>query len=329
MAVATLIKTGKWPVTPKKRYRFLIEWAATNTSDALTIAVRWFDASDSAIDTWTLLSTTADDASVWQVNSRHIVPPEGARFARIRVSKGAVTTKFAIQRIEFKEHEKSLEKDFRLVHQVDDFDSTSYGRLPWARYDQSGHVVVSKVVAAGVQESWSEFGITRLTSGSTTGFGGCMHLERLGYGPPPLGTENRWKIRMLDTTNVFSWMGLWTDISTYPDSGGSNVIQGIGFRCDAAGSSVHWFGVVRDSTGEATQDMGVIANSTWRTLGWYTTDTGVQFTLRGEAVGSVKTTHMPDSSAVLAPTIGILTATNAIKEIDVDLYGLQLYLDRI
>ena len=330
MSTATLIKLDrKWPVTPKKRYRFLIEWAASGTSDALTVAVRWFDSSDSAVDTWTIYSGTATTANTWQVNAAHLVPPETARYARIRISKPAVATKFAIQRVEFKEHDSSLERAFRQIVQVDDFDSTSIGRLPWARYDISGHVVTTKVTATGAFGNWSEFGITRLTTGVTTGYGGVIHLERLGKGLPPIGTENRWKVRMQDTTNVVCWMGLWSDLTTYPDEATANTISGIGFRLEAAGAGENWFGVVRNGTSETTQDMGVSADTTWRDLGWYMTDAGVQFTLNGVAVGTEKTSNLPGSSDILAPIFGLLTATSAAKEADIDLYGLQLYLDRV
>lgn len=328
MPTATLIKTSHdWPMTPKKRYRFLIEWAATDATHHLLVEIRWFDSTGASIDTWTLLDAAADVANVWQVNNTHIVPPEDARYARIRISKTGATVKFAIQRIELREHDSSLEKAMREIKIIDDFCSPSIGDLNWARYVQSGSLVISKINATGARGNWSEFGIARLTTGIVSGYGGVIHLEQLGYGTPPIGAEMRAKVRMQNTTNFEAWFGLWTDITTYPDLAGSNVISGIGFRAEAGGGGINWHGVVRDTTGELTANMGVAADTTWRDLGWYRTPAGIQFTLSGEAVGTVKTTNLPSNSVQLAPTFGLLTQSAAIKEMDIDKFALQLYLD--
>jgi hypothetical protein len=315
------------PVTPKKRYRFFMEWASDSTSNALTVYVRWYNGAQATLATWTIFSAAATTANTWQVNARHLVPPEGARYARIRLSKGANASKYGINRIELKEHANNLEHHLRQILIKDDFCSPTIGELPWQRYDISGHIVATKVNAVGAFGDWSEIGITRLTTGVTSGYGGVIHLEQLAQGAPPIGSEFRCKVKMQDTTNISTWVGLWSAINTNPDEALSNSISGIGFRNEATGSGENWFGVVRTATTETTQDMGV-AGGAWCNLGWYMTDTGIQFTVKGEAVGSVKTTNIPTSD-LLVPVFGALTKTSAAREVDIDFFALQLFLDRL
>ena len=326
---STTMKSGIIPVSPKKRYRFFIEWVASGTSDALTCYARWFDDTQSTLATWSFLSETATVANAWQTSSRSLVPPEDARYVQIAIAKPNVATKFGIARLEFKEFDNSLERKLREISLIDDFCSTNIGQLPWTRYDMSGTVIASKVEGSGTFGQWSEFGITRLTTGVSTGFGGNIHLERLGEGPPPIGTEFRCKVRMQDTTNILAWVGIWSRLELAPDTALANVVEGIGFRAEATGSGVNWFGVVRDQTTEATVDMGVAANTTWRNLGFYITNVGVQFTLRGTAVGAEVTSVIPQSATQLAPIVGLLTQTNSAKEMDIDFYGLQIFLNRL
>lgn len=324
---AALLKTKMFPVTPKKRYRFFLEWASNSTSNAITVDVRWFDASATAIDTWTILSTTAGTADAWQVNAAHIIPPETARFARIRVSKGANASKYALARIEFKEHDNNLEYHLRQLLIKDDFCAPTIGELPWQRYNIAGNVIASKVNATGSFGDWSELGIVRLTTGVTTGYGGCIHLEQLAAGAPPLGTELRVKVRPVNTTDIATWVGLWDKINTNPDEADVNTISGIGFRYEAGGSADVWRGVVRNGTTETVVNLGVDGSS-WRNLGWFRTAAGIQFTVKGEAVGSEVTTNIPTTD-VLVPVFGCLTKTSSAAEVDLDFFALQLYLDRL
>lgn len=324
---AALLKTKPFPVTPKKRYRFFMEWASDSTSNAITVDVRWFDSASTAIGTWTLVSDTAGAADTWQVNARHVVPPEGARFARLRISKGANASKYAVARVEFKEHDNNLEYHLRQLLIKDDFCAPTIGELPWQRYNIAGNVIASKVNAAGAFGDWSELGIVRLTTGVTSGYGGCIHLEQLASGAPPLGSELRVKVKLVDTTNIAVWLGLWDKINTNPDEADANTISGIGFRYEAAGSTDVWRGVVRTGTSETVVNLGV-DGSTWRNLGWYKTDTGIQFTVKGEATGAEVTTNIPTAD-VLVPVFGCLTKDAAVKEVDLDFFALQLFLDRL
>jgi hypothetical protein len=325
---AVKLKSIIIPEAPRKRYRFLIEWTASADTENLQVDVIWFDKDKSSILTQSLLDAPVSVAHEWQTDNFSAIPPSNARWARVVIGKGNNAVKFAIARQEFKEFDTNIAQSLSQIFLKDDFCSTTIGELPWIHYNIQGFLTPSKVTASGILGNWSEFGITRLTTEAFADTGGVIHLERMGDGPPPVGTEFRAKVRMETTNNYLAWFGLWQKINMTPDTALANSNSGIGFRAEAAGSTVNWFGVVRDGTSEATVDMGVVANGTWRTLGWIRTTTGIQFTNKALAVGAEVTSVVPDSADVLVPMYGIVTSTGAEKEMDIDFFCLQAFLNR-
>lgn len=327
---ATKVSSIIFPVTPRKRYRFLIEWAASSTADALTVEVKWWNATKSSSTTWTIFSKVANASSTWQIDTATLVPSTAARWAQIIISKPNVATKFGILRTEFKEFDQSLEHYARSLVFWDDFIGTAIGQNQWTRTEQSGTLSVTKVQpGTGTFNQWSETGIARIRTGATSGNGGTIQLGQSFSGPPPVGGEFRCKARVNQTTNFRAWFGLWSNASSSPDEALTNSLYGIGIRAQPAGAAENWFGICRNGTSETTVDLGVQANSTWRDLGWFKTESGVQFTVNGVGVGSVATTNIPANSQSLGIMAGLLTATSSAAELDLDYIGLQVYTSRM
>lgn len=331
-AVASSMQSRIFSITPRRRYRVMVEWACQNTSDAFTIVVRWYDSTQTIISTETLFSDVAATADDWQVETFSVVPPATARFARVGVRKPAVSTLFAVGRIEMRTmHESTMEQNSRKVTLFDDFfgAGTTIGMFPWTRTDISGTLTVSKGVPTNAFGPWSENGIVELTTPATTGQGGGIGIGQGFAGPPAVGGECRIKVRLSSATNVRAWAGLFDVLSTSPDGAKANTIYGIGFRYEASGSASTWQGILRNGTNETNVDLGVGGDTSWYELGWARTSTGIVFLVNGIPTGAVQTTNIIGTSQALSPIIGIVTGTTAAKVLQADYYGLEMYVTRI
>jgi hypothetical protein len=204
--------------------------------------------------------------------------------------------------------------------------TTMRTQLNWTIVDTSGGVSPT----AGTDTA-TEDGILRMATAGALGDGGNAYLPDglLGAGVPTY-LEFGVKIRMPATnTDLRVWSG-FADTSN-----GDWLIAGsvncVGIRAIASGSAVNWYGVVKDgstASNESTVDLGYEANSTWRSLGFYVTSTGIQFCewdasdLRKRGlvrtdIGDEVTTNIP-TGALYKIALGINAATAAQRVAEVD-----------
>lgn len=322
------VKTKLYPVAPRKRYRFLIEWISEDIVTTLTVSVLFYDKDETLQTTQVLWTKAATAVNVWQIDTVAVIPTPQSRYAQIQL-EGTNGVKMAFSRVELKESETSLERSAREIEWFDDFIGVDTGVLPWTKVVAAGTLTLSKINSLGAAGAWSELGILRMVTSNAANDGGLIHLDRIAQGIPPVGSEFRCKIRTQNTNNARGWFGLWESLALYPDEALANSISGIGIRYQTGAAAENWFGVVRNGTTETTVDLGVQANSTWRDLGFYINSTGVRFTVNGDSVGSTVTTNHPDTTDQLAPVIGLLAANAAAKTMDIDYFGFKTTLNRV
>ena len=327
---ASTFTTKALPIIPTKRYRVLIEWTASTTSHSLTYRVVWLDSAKAVVDTWDVFVKTVTTVDAFQIDTITVIPPPTARFASLRILKGANSTKFAVARTEMKEYSNSVERLSRSITMHDDFIGTNGSdmSLPWVKTDIAGGVTASKVTAGvGAIGNWSEFGVVKLATAATDGDGGMLRLGPEARERPPIGLEFRCKVKINDADKVECWIGFWNSLTLYPDVAKVNSVSGIGLRADSD-NSANWFGVTRSGGNETNQALSVSFHNVWRELGFFMTDAGVFFTVDGRIVGTEKTTNLPPGTAVLYPMIAILTNEASAKEIEIDYFTAQVHLNR-
>jgi hypothetical protein len=200
-----------------------------------------------------------------------------------------------------------------------------WGDLGWSEFSFGGGGIrtFAKVLAAAAGfDPWSECGVIDIGAPNTAGRAGGLYLNDPAraphLGPPHRGGEWRVKVRLsVGTTQMDVWLGLWSSIATYPDAALANTIHGIGIVARAVGAAVNWFGICRAGTTETTLDLGILADGTWREMGWRRADTGVVFFIGDDDVGVI-TTNIPAQTQALVRVLGLRTADAALKNIQVD-----------
>jgi hypothetical protein len=340
-ATATKVRSDPMPCTEGRRYHFLIEFQASTTtaSRTVTIDVEWCDSTQSTTATQTLYNAVVTTADTWQCIRAQLAPPNGARFVRVSVTKAAYAFAVIVDRVRIDEVSNALDDAMNEIVIADDFvkDGTGapWGDLGWSEFAFTNVTVSKQGAAAASFDPFSEVGVVQIQAGTTNGTGGGLLLGSLSramfYGLPPVGFELRMKLRAPTTTTGFiAWAGLWSSTSVDPDVGGANTISGIGFRAVTTGGAANWYGVVRTGTTETTVDLGKGANTTWRTLGWRRTPTGVQFQVGDYDVGSEVTTNLPATTITMNPIMAILTTAGAVThELQCDKVGLRAFSNRL
>jgi len=219
---------------------------------------------------------------------------------------------------------------------VDDFlgqetESGEFGSLPWAELNIGAGGQITKV-APGTT-GWKEMGLVQLTANGSSATGTALSLGDNTLtplkGPPPTGFRCSVKVAVPGTSTQFTaWLGLWKTVTVEPDAATSNTATGIGFTARALGSTVKWFGMVRNGTSESTVDLDVDADGTFRFLGWRKTAGGIFFQVNGVDVGSEVTSNLPGSSDGIGPGMAIINKTGASRSIQVDWFSLSGSLQR-
>lgn len=325
---ATAIATKKvYPVDETDRYVLTLRWAASGTSDAFTVKIRWWDKTKTISSDVTILSKTATTANTWQTDVAPVIPPTGARFMQVLFSKPAVATKFAIARVNVKPVDNTLVQRMNTIDFFDDF-LTATGDYGWTRSNIGGVSTATVATPSNNFGKWSEHGIVTLTTTAVSGQGGTLGVPGTCTGDPPVGAEVQVKCALSSDVNITAWGGLWSLATTIPDVALANTIYGIGFRMHNTGVASNWFGICRNGTAETTVDLGVAADTTYRVLGWICTPTGIQFTVRTRPVGAEVTTNIPNNTRNLGPHIGIVTRTASSKNIKTDFFGYQGFQTR-
>lgn len=227
------------------------------------------------------------------------------------------------------------------VHFFDDFATNNQsgvgiGWLPWFQTNNQGTGTIGLPGGTNAFGQWSEFGVIDFTSGANSGDNSVWHLginsRQTCQGPPPTGSLYEVKVQIPTASpNGERWCGMVNIETTYPDAALANTIRMIGFVTRPTGSAVNWFGICRNGTVETTIDMGVSANTTWRTFRWRKTATGVEFLrVAGDvetAVGVI-TTNLPATTTNQIPMFGVRAGTAAAQALRVDYVGIAAKLVR-
>lgn len=332
--MAVELRSRKSPITPRKRYRWTIEWKANSLTagQKLIAKIEWLDIlATTIVRTDTLFNKEVTKADTFQIDSGMVGAPPTARFARFSLSRGTdATYKIFVDRCQLDEQQTSLERRTRGIVLFDDFLTfDTIEGTQWGRTDIGGASAtfdrISAVAAS--HDNWSESGVVELST-STNGDGANIHLNDGFYAVPPAGTEFRVKARVTGTTTGMGfWAGLSSSKTLYPDVPVGNNLEFLGITARSDLGS-NWHGIVRKgTTNESTVDLGVKYDTVWRDLGWRVTHTGMQFTVNGVDVGTEVTTYAP--TGVLRPLFGFIQgAAGGTRSIEIDYYGLETILNR-
>jgi len=210
----------------------------------------------------------------------------------------------------------------------DDFISTTALNKRWD-VPSGGTNIVEATTA-------TEIGVVNLTTGagaSDLAVLGCSDQSVFG---PALGWQMVVKVAVGDVTSetqATGWSGLVATLSGPPTTGTRSFV---GFRYDATGSTVDWYGVCRNGSSETTLDLGVLADTTWRTFAWvarpnagWTAIAAVDFYMVSAStpsnplwtlVGSI-TTNIP-SEALCVCISGLKNKTGTYRSLLVDHWSL-------
>jgi len=327
-AVATALYSDPFAVTVGRTYAVQTEVKASDATHAVTVAVEWLDAAQSVASTETLYSSALAASDTWQLVSALVSPPSGAAYARVVVSKAASAFSVLFDRVLFDECPEP-DNTIHGIRLFDDFDgSNSAGALAWSLYllgadAATNPTIPSKASAATGGFTWSERGVVQLTTPGVGDYGGIVSLGPAdwGYGLPPVGTVFRIKIKASAATNLTMWAGLFDSVTTFPDGALANSLKGVGVRAAAAGGAVNWKAITRDGTSETAVDLGVAMGTTWRTVGFRRTLTGIQPMIGDHATGSEITTNVPSLGAC-SLMFGAYETSAAARTLSVDLISL-------
>lgn len=340
-AVATALISDLVPVTPQRRYTIQVEWRADSVTppETFDLELDWLEADQSTlVQTDVVHSELAGAVDTYETIYARVQPPSAARWARLRVAKGNATTyEVLIDRVQWDEFEAVASLTPNGLHGVGIFDDFigsgtlgggSIGSEAWDSHPvNSSSLTISRPGVA--QLTNEEQGVIRLGASGSGGQrrGGTISLGTLAdpmtVAPIRYGVEDRYKVRLPGiVTNMTAWVGMWSDETEFPDSGGLNTNSGIGVRSETvSAAATNWFGVVRDGTSETTVDLGVLGDDTFHHLGWRRTSSGVQFMIDGEDVGAEATTNLPASGVALSPIAGLVATGGDDREIDLDWYS--------
>lgn len=340
--IATEITLKRLHVSARYRYRFLLEFMGSSTTAGrtLTAMARWLDADEALIGSAiTIFSREVLNADTPEIEVATLIPPPSARYLQIRLKKSATaSTRFLIGRCEvtpFKE--SSTEHLARGIHIFEEFlgeGTADYeiGQYPWINFTQSGSVSLTKPsISSAVAGTWSETGVINIATSSSNGDGGGIQMGPCFMDLGPVGSEFRCKVKTLNTTQVHIWLGLWSNVTTFPDAALANNILGAGVVLRAGAGAANWHVISRNGVGNETdQDLGKPGNTTnWYDLGFIRTSDGIWPTVNGLMVGSEITTDIPGSGTVLRPVIGIISTSAASKEMQCDWYNIEVFCNRV
>jgi hypothetical protein len=206
-------------------------------------------------------------------------------------------------------------------------DASTYGDLHWPVYAIAG----TPTVSSQSPTAGSERGIARLTSPATNGEGGFGGFDYASTYAPSVGTVWAVKVRNpLTKHHVTLMSGFVGDFSAVPVGGAANSLIGIRAH-DTVGSDPNWEGIVRTGAVETVVDLGALADTTWRILGFRRTTTGLQFFTCESShrhlefitdVGAeVPAASIP--AAALRPfPMGVVSNDNATRSMEIDFWCL-------
>lgn len=328
-ATATEVYSDPFPITLGRSYRLQLEMKASNNTNTITIEVEWLDADQAVVSTETIYNSAATAANAWQLATALVSPPSSTAYARVVATKAAAAFYVLLDRVLFEEAPVNVEDVTAGIDLFDDFEGTSeIGTLPWGQAlfgsDTATYPsTLSKVAAASGATSWTERGILRITTPAQADYGGVIYLGDASspqfYDLPPVGVVLKFRMRAPGTaTNLTMWAGLFDTQATFPDGALANTIYGVGVRAAAAGATANWKVIARDGTSETSTDLGVAMSSSWATVGFRRTLTGIQPMLGDHNVGSPITTNLPSGSPGLSLMFGTYTTSAAAKQGDVD-----------
>ena len=207
--------------------------------------------------------------------------------------------------------------------------------LPWDEYEAGGGLTI-----VGATSTTTEIGVLRLAPTVTAGFplaSGQLYLADADFiNGVPAGIMFGAKVRAYavpSTLYPVFWAGWISDETISPLPG--NTVNFVGIRARSNGTNIQWYGLVKDGAGlgnETTVDLGYAFDTTWRTLGFRVTTTGIQFMQfdlsgmpvygwLGTDIGAEVTTNVP--TGTLKPiAVGADNTTNlATGSIEIDLWS--------
>lgn len=183
---------------------------------------------------------------------------------------------------------------------------------------------------AGVASATAdEFGVSRLSTPSTSGRGGTLSLQVLSAGLTQWSDGQKWtaKVRLGATvTSMDAWSGFASSLTASVRTADATAF--IGVRYDAAAGG-NWYGVLKSgAAAEDTVDLGVAGGTDWARVGWRGTPAGVQFFLwswvpglgyREVDVGGPLNRTLGANVGPIA--VGVVTRAAAARLADVDLWS--------
>lgn len=341
-ATATKLTSKPIPCTENKPMLFEAEFKGSSTTGSHTaqVQIRWETITGTLVSTETIFDSAPATADEWEYIRSYAWPPNTAARCRVILAKGSANAYYlAWDRVKFEPAPNTLDRKACQAPISEDFVKYSatapWGEWGWQEFTLSGSLQAAQTAptTAGF-DPWSEVGVITIESGNGAGQGGGLTLTPPAlapfYGRPPMGASCRFKLSVpSNNINATYWGGLWDSITTYPDAATSNTIRGIGFRAAPAGVAANWYGVVRNGTSETTVDLGVTADSTWYSLGWRRTLTGIQFLVGDDSVGSVQTSNLPAASAKLTPLFGVRSdAVGTVHSLSCDSVHVDSFMNR-
>lgn len=157
---------------------------------------------------------------------------------------------------------------------------------------------------------------------------------------PPPGSVWATKLKnVTDGLNRTVWSGFISAATAVPLGAGNDFI---GVRCDTAGAAANWFGIVKAGAAETTVDLGVLADTTWRIVGFqhvysflsgtlgiqfYTYDCRNIWDSTVVPVGGPVTTNLP-TNPLTPVALGIQTKSGVIRSAQSDFFTLGGVLAR-
>lgn len=149
--------------------------------------------------------------------------------------------------------------------------------LQWSVID-----IGSGIDLAGVLVGATELGVLKAYTNASGAAGGNVRLKDTWLiGGLPVGLAYASKVRATNapsSLNVVAWSGFISDVTAIPEV--ATNLSFVGIRAISNGTSVNWFGVVKDGStaaNETTVNLGHGFDTTWHIFGCRRTTTGIQF----------------------------------------------------